>query len=166
MVPPRPKTHSRLRNGRNHAVCVHPFRGGTKWGITVAPSVGNYRGPATGEFTLVLMACIGDIPWPSTLKLQLRTSLFIGFCGSSQRVAFTLCHISESVAWADSHAHLHLRGPRPFAMLASGTALTDSFKKYGVSVGLQPATTSSRLLRGWRRQTTLFCRKCCLVVLC
>ena len=66
MVPPRPKTHSRLRNGRNHAVCVHPFRGGTKWGITVAPSVGNYLGPATGEFTLVLMARIGDIPWPST----------------------------------------------------------------------------------------------------
>src|SRR5271157_5510098 len=66
MVPPRPKTYSRLRDGRNHAVCVHPFQSGAKWGITLAPSVGNYLGPATGEFTLVLMACIGDIPWPST----------------------------------------------------------------------------------------------------
>ena len=36
------------------------------WGITLVPAVGNYLGPAPGEFTLVLMACIGDIPWPST----------------------------------------------------------------------------------------------------
>src|SRR5271157_5689621 len=78
MVPPRPKTYSRLRDGRNHAVCVHPFQSGAKWGITLAPSVGNYLGPATGEFTLVLMACIGDIPWPSTASRRL--ALLIPIC--------------------------------------------------------------------------------------
>jgi hypothetical protein len=87
MVPPRPKTYARLRNGRNHAVCVHPFRGGTKWGITLAPLLGNYLGPVTGEFTLVLMACIGDIPWPSTLTDRFA-ELLLGYRLADTRVQY------------------------------------------------------------------------------
>jgi hypothetical protein len=57
------------------------------WGITLAPLLGNYLGPVTGEFTLVLMACIGDIPWPSTLTDRFA-ELLLGYRLADTRVQY------------------------------------------------------------------------------